>query len=57
MKIRPVGASCSMRTDGRTNMTQLTVAVRYFAKAPKKRVFLFEETEMISVATGKWCLY
>jgi hypothetical protein len=27
--------SCSMRTDGRTDMTKLTVAFRSFAKAPK----------------------
>jgi hypothetical protein len=47
-----------MWTDGRTDMAQLTVAFRYFAKAHKKRVFLIEETEItISVAKGKWCLY
>jgi hypothetical protein len=28
--------SCSMRTDGRTDMTKLTVAFRNFANAPKK---------------------
>jgi hypothetical protein len=42
MKIRPVGAQLPMRTDGRTNgrrdMSKLTVAFRNFANAPKKTV-------------------
>jgi hypothetical protein len=28
--------SCFMRTDGRTDMTKLMVAFRYFANAPKE---------------------
>ena len=34
MKIRPVGAEL-FHTDGRTEMTELTVAFRNFANAPK----------------------
>ena len=34
MKIRPVGAECSMRAEGRTDM-KLTVALCNFANAPK----------------------
>ena len=32
-------AKCSMRTDGRTDMTKLTVAFRNFANAPKNSTF------------------
>jgi hypothetical protein len=39
IKIRPMAASCSMWTGGRTDMTQLTIAFRYFANAPKKKSF------------------
>jgi hypothetical protein len=38
MKIRPVGAKllhAELRTDGRTDMTKLIVAFRYFPKASK----------------------
>jgi hypothetical protein len=35
MKIGPVGAICSMRTDRRTDMTKLIVAFRRFANSPK----------------------
>ena len=35
MKICPVAAECSMRTDGQTDMTKLTVAFRNFANALK----------------------
>jgi hypothetical protein len=35
---RPVGAS-SMRTDGQTDMTKLTVAFRNFANAPKNHEY------------------
>ena len=38
MKIRPVGAKllhAELRTDGRTDMTKLIVAFRYFPNAPK----------------------
>ena len=34
VKIRPVGAEL-LHTDGRTDMTKLTVAFRNFVKAPK----------------------
>ena len=34
MKTRPVGACCSMWTDGHTDMTKLIVALRDFTKAP-----------------------
>jgi hypothetical protein len=34
-KIRPVEPICSKWTDGEANMTQLTVAFRNFANAPK----------------------
>jgi hypothetical protein len=40
MKIRPVGAELShadRQTDGRTDLTQLIVAFRNFAKAPQKK--------------------
>jgi hypothetical protein len=44
MKIRPVGAEffhADRRTDGRTHMTKLTVALRNFSNAPKiYKVFL-----------------
>jgi len=39
MKIRPVGAEL-FHTDGRTDMTKLTVALRKFVKAPKNAVQL-----------------
>ena len=36
MKIHPVRAELfHMRTDGQTNMTELTVTFRYFSSAPK----------------------
>jgi len=35
MKIRPVWPSCSMRTDGQTNMWKLIVVFRNFANARK----------------------
>jgi hypothetical protein len=35
-KIHTVGASCSVRTNGRTDMTNLIVAFRNFTNAPKK---------------------
>jgi hypothetical protein len=35
MKIYPVGAEFSMRTDGKTDMTKLIIAFRNFVKAPK----------------------
>ena len=34
MKIRPVGAEL-FHADGQTNLTELTVALRNFSKAPK----------------------
>jgi len=34
MKIRPVGAEL-FHTDGRTDMTELIVVLRYFANTPK----------------------
>jgi len=38
MKILPLGGpSCSMQTDGQTDMTKLIVASHKFANAPKKR--------------------
>jgi hypothetical protein len=44
MKIRPVGAELfradghrDIRTDGQTDFTELIVAFRNFAKAPKKQ--------------------
>ena len=47
MKMRPVGArlfhadgQTHERTDRRTDMTKLTVAVRNFANAPKSASFL-----------------
>jgi len=36
MKIRPVKPRCSLRADGWTDTTKLTVAFRIFAIAPKK---------------------
>jgi len=36
MKIRTEGASCSMRTDGQTDMIKPMVALRNFANPPKK---------------------
>jgi hypothetical protein len=36
MNIRQVAPSCSVWTDGQTNMTKLIVAFRNFAKAPTK---------------------
>jgi hypothetical protein len=36
MKIRPVGAECSMWTKTGTDMTNQMVIFRNFAKAPKK---------------------
>ena len=36
MKIRPWEPSCSMRTDGETAVTNLIVAFRNVANAPKK---------------------
>ena len=36
MKIRPVGAELS-HVDRQTDLTQLIVAFRYFAKGPKKK--------------------
>ena len=36
-KIRPVGAEL-FHTDGRTDMTKLTVAVRNFANVPKNTI-------------------
>jgi hypothetical protein len=38
MKIRPVGPSYFMRTDGQTDMTKLIVAFRNFANAPNKEI-------------------
>jgi hypothetical protein len=35
MKIRPVGADL-LHADGQTDMTKIIVALRNFAKAPKK---------------------
>jgi hypothetical protein len=35
MKIRPVGAEVSMRTDGQTDMTKIIVSFRNSAKASK----------------------
>jgi len=35
MKLRPVGAEI-LHADGRTDMTKIIVAFRYFANAPKK---------------------
>ena len=37
MKMRPVGAEL-FHTDGRTDMTNLTVDFRSFAKAPKEHM-------------------
>jgi len=37
LEIRPVGADTSMRTDGWTDKTKLTVALRNFANAPKNQ--------------------
>ena len=52
MKFRPVGASCSMRTDvgkteRRTDMTKLIVALRISANAPKDGQYfcLYQLTE------------
>jgi hypothetical protein len=39
MKIRPVGAECSMRTDQQTDVTMLILAFRNFAYAPKNPTF------------------
>ena len=36
MKIRSMGASCSIRTDRQTDMTQLVVIFRSFSNAPNK---------------------
>ena len=36
MTIRPVGGSCSTRTERQTDMTKLSVVCRCSAKAPKK---------------------
>jgi len=41
MKIRPVGAGCSMWMDRQTDMSKLTVALRKFANAPNK-LFQFD---------------
>jgi len=38
MKIRPVGASCSMRTDTQTDVRRQIAALRNFANAPKSYV-------------------
>jgi hypothetical protein len=35
IKIRPLKADCSMRTDGETEMTNVTVAFRIFADKPQ----------------------
>jgi hypothetical protein len=42
---------CSMRTDGRTDLTKLVVAFRNFAKGPKKIMIKFgdEQTEVLHV--------
>ena len=44
MKIRPVvgggGSSCSVPTDGKTEMTKFTVDFRNFSKAPKNSLYL-----------------
>jgi len=44
MKIRPVGAYSSMRTDGRTDITKLIVALFKFANAPKNQMELFSSS-------------
>ena len=38
MKIRPGEPSCSMRTDGETELKKLTLTFRNFAKARKNEV-------------------
>jgi len=38
MKIHPVGASCSMYTDGQAGVTELIVALNNFANLPKNSV-------------------
>ena len=51
MKIRPVGAELfhvDRQTDGRTDMTKLTVAVRNFANGPKF------ETASCTMGTGSF---
>jgi len=50
MKIRPVGAECSIRTDihtyKQTDMTKLPVAFQHFANAPKI-VYILSERVVI----------
>jgi hypothetical protein len=41
MQIRSVELSCSLQTDGWTDMTKLIVAFRNFANAPKNGVNAF----------------
>jgi len=54
MKIRPVWEpSCSMRTDGQTDMTKLIVTFRYFVEAPKKALLSSVGTRTVSAA---WCV-
>jgi hypothetical protein len=59
MKIRPVGAelfNADRRTNGRTDMTMLTVAFRNFPKAPKNTSPLFcemQKTYKISILQQK----
>jgi len=49
MKIRPVGAEL-FHADGRTDMTKLIVAFRYFVEAPKKRLLSSAGTPTASEA-------
>jgi len=49
MKIRPVGAEL-FHADGRTDMTKLIVAFRYFVEAPKQRLLSSARTRTVSAA-------
>ena len=49
MKIRLMGPSCSMRTDGQTETTKIIVAFHIFANASKKKRV---DADYVKLATG-----
>ena len=49
--------SCSMRTDGRTNMTKLTVAFRNIANPPTHNIPLRFSTYLIEIQTRSFCVW
>ena len=54
MKFLQWQPGCTMRTDGQTDITKLTIAVCTFAKAPKNSDVLFMAS-LYSLHSTIWC--